>query len=286
MIRALAPASTANLGPGFDAAGAALDLWNELVVEEGPFAVVVDGEGGDEAPRDAGHLALRAFALLAPVERYRFSFVNRIPFERGLGSSAAAIALGLVAGSAAAGRDASPDDLLALGWELEGHADNLAAALHGGVCLTWRRNGAPHAARIADSMPAAAIVAVPAERTSTAESRAALPAAVPHADAAVTAGAAALLGAAVSAGDAGLLRAALADRLHEPYRRPGSSLFAALHERPPAGALGVTLSGSGPSAVVWAERPHADAVAAAVAEAHPDTTVLLLEVARRGAHLA
>jgi homoserine kinase len=284
VIRALAPASTANLGPGFDAAGAALDLWNEVVVEEGAFAVEVEGEGADEVGRDASHLALRAFALFAPVEDRRFSFRNRIPLERGLGSSAAAIALGLVAGAAAAGRDASSDELLLAGYELEGHADNLAAALNGGVCLSWNRNGAPHAARIADSMPAAAVLVVPGERTSTAESRDALPASVSHEDAAVTAGAAALLGAAVASGDADLLRVAFADRLHEPYRL-GSTPLRSLAEHPPGRALGVTLSGAGPSVVVWVLPGDAADVATELAASHPDTTVLPLAVAARGAHL-
>lgn len=285
MIHSLAPASTANLGPGFDAAGAALDLWNEVVVEDGAFAVEVEGEGADDVARDASHLALRAFALLAPVENRRFSFRNRIPLERGLGSSAAAIALGLVAGAAAAGRDVSADELLAAGFQLEGHADNLAAALNGGVCLSWNRNGAPHAARIADSMPAAAVLVVPSERTSTAESRDALPASVSHEDASVTAGAAALLGAAVAGGDAELLRVAFADRLHEPYRLASTPLRT-LAEQPPERALGVTLSGSGPSVVVWVLPGDADDVAAELAASHPDMTVLPLEVAKRGAHLA
>ena len=285
MIRAFAPASTANLGPGFDAAGAALELWNEVVVEDGEFAVAVEGEGADEVACDASHLALRAFALFAPVEGRRFSFRNRIPLERGLGSSAAAIALGLVAGAAAAGRDASPDELLAAGFQLERHADNLAAALNGGVCLSWRRNGAPHAVRIADAMPAAAVLVVPFERTSTAESRGALPESVPHEDAAVTAGAAALLGAAVAGGDAELLRAAFADRLHEPYRLASTPLRA-LAEQPPERALGVTLSGSGPSVVVWVLPGDAAAVAAELTASHPAATVLPLEVAERGAHIA
>ena len=137
-----APASTANLGPGFDCAAAALDLWNELLhvtpAVNGEPLVVLEGEGADELPRDERHLALRAFALVAPVEGYRFRFVNRIPLERGLGSSAATVAAGLVAGLAAAGRKLSPDELLELGLPLEGHADNLAAAVRGGVCLIWR----------------------------------------------------------------------------------------------------------------------------------------------------
>jgi homoserine kinase len=285
VIRALAPASTANLGPGFDAAGAALDLWNEVVVEDGPFAVEVEGEGAGEVARDASHLALRAFAVFAPVEDRRFSFRNRIPLERGLGSSAAAIALGLVAGAAAAGRDVSPDELLGAGVQLEGHADNLAAALNGGVCLSWNRNGAPHAARIADAMPAAAVLVVPSGRTRTGESRDALPASVPHSDATVTAGAAALLGAAVAAGDAELLRVAFADRLHEPYRLASTPL-SALAAAPPQRALGVTLSGSGPSVVVWVLPGDVTDVAAELSASYPDTTVLPLEVAERGAHVA
>jgi homoserine kinase len=285
VIHAFAPASTANLGPGFDAAGAALDLWNEVVVEDGTFAVEVEGEGADEVARDASHLAMRAFALFAPVEDRRFSFRNRIPLERGLGSSAAAIALGLVAGTAAAGRDASPDELLAAGFRLEGHADNLAAALNGGVCLSWNRNGAPHAARVADSMPATAVLVVPRERTSTPESRGALPASVSHEDATVTAGAAALLGAAVARGDAALLRAAFADRLHEPYRLASTPLRV-LAEHPPERALGVTLSGSGPSVAVWVLPGDAADVAAELAASYPDTTVLPLEVAERGAYVA
>jgi homoserine kinase len=94
-VRVVAPASTANLGPGFAAAAAALELWNEVVVEEGSSGVEIEGEGVDELPRDATHLTLRAFALFAPVDGYRFSFVNRIPLERGLGASAAALARGL-----------------------------------------------------------------------------------------------------------------------------------------------------------------------------------------------
>ena len=100
-----APATTANLGPGFDCAAAALDLWNELHVEgrNGGPSVVIEGEGAGELAIDETNLTLRAFALLAPVSRYSFTFTNRIPLERGLGSSAAAIALGLAAGEAAPG---------------------------------------------------------------------------------------------------------------------------------------------------------------------------------------
>lgn len=260
-----APATSANLGPGFDTAAVALDLWNELVVEPGE-GVEIEGEGADELPRDASHLALRAFALLAPVDGHRFSFVNRIPLERGLGSSASAIALGLKAGAAVAGGD---ENLLALGEPLEGHGDNLAAALLGGVTLRYAPG---QARRIADDLPLAPIAVVPNTRTSTKASRDALPETVPHADAAASAGAAALLGAAIASGDAELFAAALRDKLHEPYRAGSSPLFAELRERYTA-----TLSGSGPTVIVWAQPDEADAVAAELER--DDARVLRLRVA-------
>jgi homoserine kinase len=274
------------MGPGFDAAAAALDLWNEVTVEPGS-GIEIEGEGADELPRDESHLTLRAFGLFAPVEGYRFSFVNRIPLERGLGASAAAIALGLVAGATVAGRDVSPDELLSLGEQLEGHGDNLAASLFGGVCIAWRRNGKPVAKRIAADMPVTPILTVPDARTNTEHSRNGLPYTIKHEDAAVNAGAAALLGAAIVAGDAELLRDAFGDRLHEPYRLANAPLLEQLRRHLPSGAVGVTLSGSGPSVVVWARRERAGDVVTELERTVPDhTTVLPLRIAPEGASLA
>ena len=287
-IRAVAPASTANLGPGFDAAAAALALWNEMVVDDSADGLVVEieGEGVDELPRDDRHLTLRAFSLFRPVEGYSFRFVNRIPLERGLGSSAAAIALGLVAGAAAAGRELAPAELLGAGEGLEGHADNLAAVLLGGVSLTWVRNGERRVARVAPDLPLAPIVVVPSTRTSTAQSRNGLPSTVSHEDAAVNAAHAALLGAGIAAGDPELLAEAFADRLHEQYRLADAPLLGALHAHRPEGAVGVTLSGSGPSVVVWARPEHAAAVAHELERSlDGDAAVLALAVAREGARL-
>jgi homoserine kinase len=286
-IVARAPASTANLGPGFDCAAAALDLWNELHVEErangGPW-VEVTGEGADELPRDETNVALRAFALFAPPQRYRFRLVNRIPLERGLGSSAAAVAVGLTAGAAVAGKERDTDDTLVRGVALEGHADNLAAALKGGVCLSWAHESHPRAARLATDLPLAPIVVVPETRTKTAKSRSSLPYTIRHQDAASAAACAAMLGAAIAAGDAELLADALrGDCLHEPYRATAAPLLDQLRRDLPPGAVAVTLSGSGPSVVVWAEPGSAGDVAGELERRLDDARVLLLRVAASGA---
>ena len=278
-----APASTANLGPGFDCAAAALDLWNELEVEPGEHSVTVEGTGAGELPTGDEHLALRAFALVAPVEDYRFRFTNRIPLERGLGSSAATIAAGLVAACAVTGRDASAAELLGLGLPLEGHADNLAAALQGGVCLIWQNGAGPHAQRIAQTLPLEPVVVVPqGGRVNTLESRGRLPEQLSHDEAAAAAAQAALLGAAIASGDAQLLANAFHDRLHEPYRLADAPILAELQRHPVEGQVGVTLSGSGPSVVVWTH--EAAAVVPSLQERFPDADVLPLRIATEGAH--
>jgi homoserine kinase len=265
MIRARAPASTANLGAGFDCAGGALELWNELRVDE----------GGDSSRSD--ELVVRAFACIAPPDGRTFTMTSSIPRERGLGSSAAVVALGLVAGAVASGSDADPERLLAAGVHLEGHADNLAAAHTGGVCHT--RDG--RIARVADDVPALPLVVVPDTRVKTAESRSALPTHVAHADAAYTAARSALLGAALATGSADLFSAALGDRLHEPYR---SELLREIRADLPPSALGATLSGSGPSVVVWARREAAADCRASLAERFGNARVLELAISPRGAH--
>ena len=268
MIHVRAPATTANLGAGFDCAGAALDLWNELELNEG---------GGAEA--DADHLAVRAFARLASPDGFGFTFTERIPRARGLGSSAATIALGLVAGAIAAGRATDSEELLALGLDLEGHPDNLAAALAGGVCLTWDGR----VARIADDAPGEPIAIVPREQVETRAARAALPETIAHDDAAFTVARAALLGAAVASGSAELFAASADDRLHEPYRAAQAPVLAAVREQLPNGALAATLSGSGPTVIVWAARESAARCAAELAERFPDADVLQLSISPTGA---
>jgi homoserine kinase len=268
-VRVRAPASSANLGPGFDCAAVALELWNELEVAEGE---------GD--PADAGHLGVQAFARLAPVDGLRFTFVDRIPRERGLGSSASVIALGLVGANTLGGLGLGAEELLAEGVELEGHADNLAAALAGGVCLT----SGGRIARLADDAPAVPIALVPDGTVSTAAARAALPETVPHADATFTAARAVLLGAALASGSPELLADALADRIHEPYRAARAPLLAAVRDDLPSAALGATLSGSGPTVIVWARPESVSACLHELEARFPDVSVQSLPVSPRGAH--
>ena len=282
-VRVRAPATTANLGPGFDCAGAALDLWSELEITEGEGVDVV-GEGADEVPLGPEHLGLRAFSLVAPIDGLHFAFTNRIPFTRGLGSSAATIALGLVAASLASGRWPQVEPLLELGLQLEGHADNLAPALSGGVCLTWRQaSGHQRVVRIAQAVPLAPIAVVPEERVETAAARAALPTEILHQDARFTVSRAALLGAGLVAGAPDLLAEAFSDRLHEPYRGPLSSVYAPIKEQLPEGAVGATISGSGPTVLVWARDADAGLAVDELEQRFPQARVLRLAVVPAGA---
>jgi homoserine kinase len=267
-IHVRAPATSANIGSGFDVAAVALDLWNEMEVGE-----------GDGTPVDESHLAIRAFSRFASPAGGSFPFTDDP--ARG-GSSAAVVALGLVSGAIAAGLEPDADELLAEGLPFEGHADNLAAALVGGVCLTW--DG--HIARIADDTPAAAIAVVPQERLKTAEARASLPQVVPHADAVFSAVHATLLGAALASGNELLFAASTADRLHEPYRAAHAPHLEAIRSEPPAGFLGATLSGSGPTVIVWAAKGTVADTAAQLELRFPDHEVLHLAVTTTGAGAA
>jgi homoserine kinase len=265
-IHVRAPATTANLGAGFDCAGLALDLWNELELVR------------DEAvpPADPHHLGIGAFARIAPVDGWRFDFTYRIPRSSGLGSSASLIAIGLVAGALAAGIEPDPEALLAEGLPLEGHPDNLAAALVGGATLTFDGR----IERVADDVPARPIALRPDEQVATEHSRSLLPISVPHEDAAFSAGRAALLGAALASGSETLFAAALDDRLHEPYR---SAFLAEVRGGLPGSALGATLSGSGPTVIVWARRDGAVDCLAELRRRWPDVRATPLDVSSRGA---
>jgi homoserine kinase len=281
-IRVRAPATSANLGPGFDCAAVALDLWNELEVTDGE-GVDVSGEGEGEVPLGPDHLGVRAWSLVASAEGKRFTFTNGIPLARGLGSSAATIALGLVGASLSLGRWPDPEDLLALGLALEGHPDNLAATLAGGACLTWEAAGRRRVARVALTLPLVPIAVVPDSRVETEAARAALPPEVSHEDASFNVSRAALLGAALVSGEPELLAEAFADRLHEPYRSDGAPLLAAIRRDLPDRAVGATLSGSGPTVIVWAPYDGAALCAADLRERFAEAEIRQLTLSAFGA---
>ena len=279
-----APASSANLGPGFDCMALALELRNEVEVSRvGDFGapqVSVQGEGTDEAPAGADNLVLRAFvAAGGDPAGLRFEMRNAVPFARGLGSSAAAIAAGLAAADAWNGHDRR--DLLGLATELEGHPDNVAAALNGGLTLAW--TGRDGVSAIGFGSPAVGFVAVvPDEPLSTARARAALPESVPFTDAVHTAARAALLVAAMAGDDPELLREALDDRLHEPYRAPLVPALGEVRDRVSGldEVFGATLSGAGPSVLVWCEPGAEERVAERL---HlPGASTWPLDVAEQG----
>jgi homoserine kinase len=246
------PASSANLGPGFDVLAAALALHVEVEVEEtGRFAVHTDLA----IARDRRNLCVRAFDLIAPASRHEFAIRSDIPLSGGLGTSAAAIVAGLVAADALVG---GGHDLLALATRQEGHPDNVAAALLGGVVLC----DGPSATRLDPPAGLEAVLVVPREAVRTAKARAALPAEVPMADAVFNVAHAATLVLGLERGDFDLIARGLGDRLHQPRRAPLYPRSARLLERArPWGALGATISGAGPTVLLWTRSEAADAVA-------------------------
>jgi homoserine kinase len=250
------PATSANLGPGFDSLGLALAHHDtvEAQVIPGGLRVEVTGEGAGELPTDASHLVVRAMgaAFDALGERpsgLRLRCVNRIPHARGLGSSSAAIVAGLLAARALAVDGAARLDgtaVLALAAEIEGHPDNVAACLLGGLTIAWTQAGAGRATRLEPVPGLRPVVYVPATEGLTAVARAALPGEVPHADAAFNAGRAALLVHALTAEPA-LLLAATEDRLHQRYRASGMPASAELVRDLRAAGVPAVVSGAGPS---------------------------------------
>lgn len=269
-VRVRVPATSANLGPGFDSLGVALGLHDLVTVEvtdphHPAVSLEVTGEGADEVPLDSSHLVHRAMArgfeaMDVPVPGVRMHCVNAIPHGRGLGSSSAAIVAGLAAarGLVDGGRERLPDDaLFALAAELEGHPDNVAPAVYGGFTIAYRCRSAAggYAAVRLDVHPTLAFVAfVPGAVLETKVARSLLPSHVPHADAAHNAGRAALLVAALTARPERLM-VATEDRLHQQYRAVAMPESAALVEQLRADGFAAVVSGAGPTvlAIVGAE---------------------------------
>jgi homoserine kinase len=246
------PASSANLGPGYDVLAAALSLSLELeVTEAGEFSV----DAGTDLPADRSNLCVRAFERLHTADGLRFEIRSEIPLARGLGSSAAAIVAGLVAADHMFELGLEREALYAHAGALEGHPDNVAAALYGGFVLCPQASDGeapPAPVRLEPPEGVEAVLVLPADTVLTADARAALPPAVPLTDAVANVAAVSQLVLGIERSDLALLGRGLADRLHQPARRPlyerSMELLGRARE---LGAIGATISGAGPAVMLW-----------------------------------
>ena len=305
------PATSANLGPGFDALGLALTLYDrvEARVTGGGLTIDVSGEGRDTAGLGEDHLVVRAMRAAfemsgAQPPGLALRCGNRIPHGRGLGSSAAAIVAGILAARALAPRDTPAlegdtpapgggtkaldgDAVLKLASDLEGHPDNVAACLAGGLTVAWPEPDGPRLVRLnplPEIVPVACVAPAP---LATEQTRKVLPEAVSHADAAANAGLAALLVAALTAEPSALL-AATGDRLHQPFRFPVMPGTADLVRRLRAGGIPAVVSGAGPSVLAFLVRgtsPGLDVLDSIVTETGTGWLVSPLNVDRHGARV-
>lgn len=289
-----APATSANLGPGFDALGLALSLHDEVHVRVAPsgLSIEVSGEGAADVA-DAGEKHLVVRALRAAFDStgggqppgLAVRCVNRIPHGRGLGSSAAAIVAGILAARALAGAGLDPGDALPLANELEGHPDNVAPCLYGGLTIAWQ-NGAAQAVRLEPGEELTPVAIIAPAPVSTEVARGLLPERVPYADAARNAGRAALLVVALTSRPEALL-AATEDRLHQDYRAPAMPATRDLVSRLRAAGLPAVVSGAGPSVLaLLRSRQGLDRLDSMVKETGIEWRVSPLVVERQGASVA
>ncbi len=252
------PGSSANLGPGYDCIGLALGFYDEVVVELAPAGVEVQVEGEGAGSIDGGesNLVVRSVRTAldrvgAPQPGLRLRCRNGVPHGRGIGSSAAAVVAGVIAARGLLEQPELLDDVTALeiASDLEGHPDNAGASLLGGITVGWAGQGGARAVRIESHPGLEVVVCIPADGLSTARARAMLPATVPHADAAFTAGRAALLVEALSRRPE-LLLPATQERLHQTYRAPAMPETATAVEVLRSAGLAAVVSGAGPSVLV------------------------------------
>jgi homoserine kinase len=288
------PATTANLGPGFDCLGMALNLWNQAVfsIIEGGLDIAIQGEGQDILPCDRENQIARSFFAFFEARRLpaprglRIRCDNRIPLGSGLGSSAAACLTGLMAANGLSGSPASKEEILCLATGIEGHPDNVAAALLGGLVIVVKDEDILLTRRF-DVPDLHVAVVIPEIDLPTGVARAALPPQVPLKDAVFNLGRTALVCEAIRTGNYDLLGEVMVDRLHQPYRLPliaggAQALQAAIQ----AGASAAAISGAGPGLIAFCgqggDKPAA-AMAAVFEQRHISSRKLLLSSSNQGA---
>lgn len=270
-VRVRVPATSANLGPAFDCAGLALGLYDDVVVRvtDSGLSVDVAGEGAGDLPRDKRHLVVKSLratftALGGQPRGLEVVCANRIPQSRGLGSSSAAIVAAVMAARALVlgGEELLDDDAaLQLATRLEGHPDNVAACLRGGLTFAWTVEERVRVHRVDVHPDITPVVFIPSSRSSTRKVRGLLPAEVPHADAAANSARAALLSLALTRSPE-LLFDATEDRLHQGYRASAMPRTAALVAGLRAEGIPAVVSGAGPTVLALTTRTTAEAVAA------------------------
>lgn len=279
-VRVRVPATSANLGPGFDALGLALALHNEVVAEAAAEVTVsIEGAGRGRLDGGAKNLVARAVALAhevagRPFHGARLRCINRIPLSRGLGSSAAAWVGGLLAANALMGEPLDREAVLTAAARAEGHPDNVAAALLGGLTVSCADGGRVTAVSLPAPSEVEWVVLLPETESSTHDARAVLPDTVSRSDAVFNVQRVSLLLAALATGRADLLDQAMQDRLHQPYRQrlfPWMEAIAAAGRR--AGGLGCVLSGAGPSMLAAVRQGGGRAVAEAMERALRDVGI-------------
>jgi homoserine kinase len=258
------PATSANLGPGFDTLGLALSVYDELTVTTLPddrLEITVSGEGADDVPTDASHLVVRAIAYAyeavgRKMPGIHLSALNTIPHGRGMGSSGAAVVAGLLAakGLLAGDVEFGPDLLLRLATELEGHPDNVAPALFGGLTIAWMDETGPQHKKLLVHRGVSPLVFVPDFTMSTSVARGLAPIQVTREDAVFNVSRSALLIAALTQSPE-LLMAATEDKLHQSYRAQAMPATDELVRRLRAAGYAAVVSGAGPSVLVLADGP-------------------------------
>jgi homoserine kinase len=299
-IHVKVPATTANLGPGFDALGLALDLWNEaefLATNDKQISLTIEGEGKGQLPTDANNTivdaALQVYDLVGkPCTGMRVRCVNRVPLSSGLGSSSAAMLTGMLGANAMLGNPFSREEILKLAIETEGHPDNVAPAMLGGLVASIIHESHVVSLRLTltgQRTPIHITVVFPDFDFPTKQARAILPKQVERRDAIYNISRAVIVTEAFRTGDLNMLGEAMTDKLHQPYRIPlipGAQ--EAMDAMKRAGASAVALSGAGPSLIAFSSKRETaigEAAKRAFAEAGLNSRVYKLKISRKGAEV-
>ena len=293
-VKVRVPGTTANCGPGFDAVGIACTIYNELELilsEQGSLVIEIEGEGQGIIPADENNIVCQVIKTIlekvgATYQGIHIKMVNQIPLSRGLGSSAAAIVAGLFAANIATGNTLSKDDILDMATVIEGHPDNVAPAIFGGITTSIIQGDQARYLRFVPPEKLSMVVAIPNFNLSTHAARNVLPQTIPFQDAVFNISRTALVIGALCQGEFHHLRYALEDKIHQPYRKhliPGmQQVFDAALKN---GALGAAISGAGPCLIAFAQE-NCDQIGVGMVQAfasnHIAASYLVLDIDTEG----